>query len=125
MGANSPAMTRESKETLMCRPSQRSKVACVCVAEFMEQYIYPHEASTSAKSTRRRTAGMNELKAKSKVAGLCNMLQRHYPNPLTNLEYAPVCEIMGCLPIRPSASTACARYREHGNADPLRNRRAS
>ena len=33
---------------------------------------------------------MNELKAKSKVAGLCNMLQRHYPNPLTNLERARV-----------------------------------
>ena len=81
-------MTRESKETLMCRPSQRSKEACRRVAEFMEQYIYPHEASTSAKSTRRRTAGMNELKAKSKVAGLCNMFlpKRHYPNPLTNLE---------------------------------------
>jgi len=51
---------------------------------------------------------MNELKAKSKVAGLCNMFlpSAHYPNPLTNLEYAPVCEIMGCLPIGRSAPTA-------------------
>ena len=101
-------MTRESKETLMCRPSQRSKEACRRVAEFMEQYIYPHEASTSARSTSRRTAAMNEFKAKSKVAGLCNMLQRHYPNPLTNLEYAPVCEIMVRLPIGPECFNCLA-----------------
>ena len=51
---------------------------------------------------------MNELKAKSKVAGLCNMLQRHYPNPLTNLESAPVCEIMVRLPIGPECFNCLA-----------------
>jgi hypothetical protein len=70
---------------------------------------------------------MNELKAKSKVAGLCNMFlpKRHYPNPLTNLEYARVRD-HGALTDRAGVLQLLgARHREHGNADPLRNRRAS
>ena len=34
--------------------------------------------------------------------------QCHYPNPLTNLEYAPVCEIMVRLPIGPECFNCLA-----------------
>src|SRR5258708_19775337 len=44
---------------------------------------------------------MAELKAKAKAAGLWNLFlpKRHYPDALSNLEYAPLCEIMGRSPI--------------------------
>src|SRR6266704_5481296 len=44
---------------------------------------------------------MEELKAKAKAAGLWNMFlpKKHYPDSLTNLEYASICETMGRSPI--------------------------
>ena len=44
---------------------------------------------------------MAELKEKAKKAGLWNMFlpKKHYPDSLTNLEYASICEIMGRSPI--------------------------
>jgi len=44
---------------------------------------------------------MTELKAKAKAAGLWNLFlpKRYFPDGLTNLEYAPLCEIMGRSPI--------------------------
>ena len=60
----------------------------------------------SASSTRAATAGpsppiMEELKAKAKKAGLWNMFlpKKHFPDSLTNLEYASICETMGRSPI--------------------------
>src|SRR5436309_15362885 len=53
---------------------------------------------------------MNELKAKAKSAGLWNMFlpRRHYPEGLTNLEYAPLCEVMGRSPIGPESFNCSA-----------------
>ena len=44
---------------------------------------------------------MAELKAKAKAAGLWNLFlpEAHYPDSLSNLEYAPLCETMGRSPI--------------------------
>ena len=44
---------------------------------------------------------MEDLKAKAKAQGLWNFFlpQREYPDSLSNLEYAPLCEIMGRSPI--------------------------
>jgi acyl-CoA dehydrogenase len=44
---------------------------------------------------------MKELKAKAKAQGLWNMFlpKKHYPDSLTNLEYASICETMGRSPI--------------------------
>src|SRR5262249_39711776 len=44
---------------------------------------------------------MAELKAKAKAAGLWNLFlpKRHHPDALSNLEYAPLCELMGRSPI--------------------------
>ncbi len=44
---------------------------------------------------------MDELKQKAKKAGLWNLFlpKKHYPDSLTNLEYASICEMMGRSPI--------------------------
>ena len=68
---------------------------------FMEQYIYPNEARYHAEVAEgdrwQPTRLMEELKAKAKAAGLWNLFlpESHRGAGLTNLEYAPLCEIMG------------------------------
>jgi acyl-CoA dehydrogenase len=44
---------------------------------------------------------MDELKAKAKKAGLWNLFlpKKHFPDSLTNLDYASICETMGRSPI--------------------------
>ncbi|HSE97889.1 MAG TPA: acyl-CoA dehydrogenase [Blastocatellia bacterium] len=68
---------------------------------FMDEHIYPNE-----KEFRRQidegdrwqpTAIIEELKPKARAAGLWNLFlpESEYGAGLTNLEYAPLCEIMG------------------------------
>jgi acyl-CoA dehydrogenase len=52
---------------------------------FMEEHIYPNEQTYYAQ--------IEELKAKAREAGLWNLFLPE--NGLSNLEYAPLCEIMG------------------------------
>ncbi|HEU0201629.1 MAG TPA: acyl-CoA dehydrogenase family protein [Burkholderiaceae bacterium] len=75
------------------------------VTAFMEEHVYPAEARFEAEMDRFRAAGnpwqpapvMEELKAKAKTAGLWNLFlpESKYGAGLTNLEYAPLAEIMG------------------------------
>jgi acyl-CoA dehydrogenase len=72
---------------------------------FMEQHIYPNEARFHAEIDANRAAGnawiptrvMEELKLKAREAGLWNLFlpDSQHGAGLTNLEYAPLCEIMG------------------------------
>ena len=69
---------------------------------FMDEHVYPNEATYDA-----QLAGaadrwqpvpiVQELKVKARKAGLWNLFlpESHYGAGLTNLEYAPLCEIMG------------------------------
>jgi acyl-CoA dehydrogenase len=67
---------------------------------FMEEHVYPHERRFEEEVARQRwlPAGIvEELKPKARAAGLWNLF---LPNDaggagLSNLEYAPLCEIMG------------------------------
>src|SRR5580700_3364149 len=104
--------------------SERSKELCRRVAEFMEQHVFPAEGTykrqvDEAKDRWDVPPVMNELKAKARAANLWNMFlpRRHYPDALTNLEYAPLCEIMGRSPIGPESFNCSAP--DTGNMETL------
>jgi acyl-CoA dehydrogenase len=71
------------------------------LATFMEAEIYPnearHEQEMATGDRWQPTAVLEELKAKARLEGLWNLFLPHSPRGggLTNLEYAPLCEIMG------------------------------
>ncbi|PWA12479.1 acyl-CoA dehydrogenase [Pueribacillus theae] len=85
------------------------------VTEFMEEYVYPNEKTYEAQlnaGDSRWVAPpiMEELKEKAKKAGLWNLFlpESDYGAGLTNLEYAPLCEIMGRSPIGPEVFNCSA-----------------
>jgi acyl-CoA dehydrogenase len=64
------------------------------VTVFMKEHVYPNEAlyHRQVEEDRRRPVPIvEELKPKARAAGLWNL----FCTGLTNLEYAPLCEIMG------------------------------
>ena len=71
---------------------------------FMDEHVYPNEPTFHAEVKARPwqpTAIMEELKAKARAQGLWNLFlpESHRGAGLTNLEYAPLCEVMGRSPI--------------------------
>jgi acyl-CoA dehydrogenase len=73
---------------------------------FMDTYIYPNETRFFEEIAANRAKGnawvptalVEELKPKARAAGLWNLFIPHsprVPDGLSNLEYAPLCEIMG------------------------------
>ncbi|WP_343605659.1 acyl-CoA dehydrogenase family protein [Roseateles sp.] len=73
---------------------------------FFDQHIYPNEHRYHAEIEANRRAGnawiptkvIEELKPKARAAGLWNLFlprSARAPEGLSNLEYAPLCEIMG------------------------------
>ena len=85
--------------------SDKVKALQARVSAFMDEHVYPAEARFEQEMDAARAAGnpwqpapvMEELKAKAKAAGLWNLFlpESKYGAGLTNLEYAPLCEIMG------------------------------
>ncbi len=79
---------------------------------FMDQHVYPNEARFFREIAENRAKGnawiptalIEELKPKARAAGLWNLFLPHSPRApegLSNLEYAPLCEIMGRVPFAP------------------------
>ena len=85
---------------------------------FMDQHIYPNEDAFHQEVEANRAKGnpwvptkiMEELKDKARAAGLWNLFlpQSERGAGLTNLEYAPLCEIMGRSHIAPEAFNCSA-----------------
>src|ERR671927_929342 len=78
------------------------------LAEFMDEHVYPNEKTyqdqlNAAESRWTVSPIMEELKEKARSAGLWNLFlpDSDLGAGLTNLEYAPLCEIMGRSPIAP------------------------
>jgi acyl-CoA dehydrogenase len=81
--------------------SEKTKELQKRVSEFMNEHIYPNEAIFREQINQgdrwQPTAIVEELKVKARQAGLWNLFlpESEYGAGLTNLEYAPLCEIMG------------------------------
>ncbi len=76
------------------------------LVRFMDQHVYPNETRFHDEVEQNRTRGnawiptkiVEELKPKARAAGLWNLFlprSPRVPEGLNNLEYAPLCEIMG------------------------------
>lgn len=86
------------------------------VTAFMESYVYPNERVYEQQLNEQESRWsavppiMEELKAKAKAAGLWNLFlpESEYGAGLTNMEYAPLCEIMGRSLIGPEVFNCSA-----------------
>jgi acyl-CoA dehydrogenase len=88
------------------------------ITQFMDNHVYPAEALYHKELEENRRAGnpwqvtkvLEDLKKKAKAADLWNLFLPHSEHGagLTNLEYAPLCEIMGRSHIAPEAFNCSA-----------------
>jgi acyl-CoA dehydrogenase len=94
-------------------PSKKTKDFEQRLQAFMDEHIYPNEQRFHDEIERERWKSskiIEELKPKARAAGLWNLF---LPNDekgagLTNLEYAPLCEIMGRSHIAPEVFNCSA-----------------
>jgi acyl-CoA dehydrogenase len=81
---------------------------------FMEEHVYPNEAKFHEQlglgDRRHIPAILETLKSRAKEAGLWNLFlpESEHGAGLTNLEYAPLCEIMGRSPWAPEVFNCSA-----------------
>ena len=83
------------------------------VQEFMDAHVYPNERVYDDQVEANRWGQppiIEELKAKARAASLWNLFLPESPRGagLTNLEYAPLCELMGRSPIAPEVFNCAA-----------------
>ncbi|MBM3386592.1 MAG: acyl-CoA dehydrogenase, partial [Betaproteobacteria bacterium] len=89
--------------------SPRVKAMQARLLAFMDEHIYPNENRYIQELEAKRANGkvwqpctlIEELKPKARAAGLWNLFlpkSTRAPEGLSNLEYAPLCEIMGRVP---------------------------
>jgi acyl-CoA dehydrogenase len=91
--------------------SHSSKVEALCreLSAFFDQHVSPNEVAFEHERRAHRDAGapwtasglIESLKEKARTQGLWNLFMprtEHAPERLSNLEYAPLCEVMGRVP---------------------------
>jgi acyl-CoA dehydrogenase len=95
---------------------------------FMDEHIYPNETAFYKEIEDNRAKGnawiptkiVETLKPKARAAGLWNLFlpfSERVPEGLSNLEYAPLCEIMGRVPWAPEVFNCSAP--DTGNMETL------
>jgi acyl-CoA dehydrogenase len=85
---------------MMFEPSAKLKDLERRLRAFLDEHIYPNERrylEEIARDPWQPSRVVEELKAKARAEGLWNLFLPNDPNGagLTNLEYAPLCELMG------------------------------
>jgi len=81
---------------------------------FMDEYVYPNERRHSEEATQssrwQPSRVIEELKPEAREAGLWNLFlpESEYGAGLSNLEYAPLCEIMGRSAMAPEVFNCSA-----------------
>ena len=86
------------------------------LAAFMDEVVYPNEHAffEQVEASQDRWVVppvMEEMKAKARAQGLWNLFmpgEEHGGAGLSNLEYAPLCEIMGRSPVAPEVFNCSA-----------------
>jgi acyl-CoA dehydrogenase len=95
-------------------PSPRAQELQQRLRTFMDEHVYPNEATFRLQiETGDRwqpTAIVEELKAKARAAGLWNLFlpESESGAGLTNVEYAPLCEVMGRSAMAPEVFNCSA-----------------
>jgi len=104
--------------------SQKVQRVQAQLRDFMQREVYPAEKVferqlAEADNRWRAPAVIEELKRKARAEGLWNLFlpESEYGAGLSNLEYAPLCEIMGRSPIAPEAFNCSAP--DTGNMETL------
>ena len=99
---------------MLLEPTERVRVLTAQLLRFMEEHIYPNEARFYRESEDlgpwKVQPIVEDLKAKARKEGLWNLF---HPDPahgagLSNLEYAPLCEIMGRSHLAPEVFNCSA-----------------
>ena len=93
--------------------SEKTKDLQQRLSAFMEEHIYPNEQLFHDQIQQERwspTRIVEELKPKARAAGLWNLFLPHdeHGAGLSNLEYAPLCEIMGRSAMAPEVFNCSA-----------------
>jgi acyl-CoA dehydrogenase len=93
--------------------SEKTKDLQKRLTAFMEEHIYPNEQRFYDQIQQNRwrpTSIIEELKPKARAAGLWNLFLPHDERGagLTNVEYAPLCEIMGRSSMAPEVFNCSA-----------------
>ncbi len=96
-------------------PSEKVKLISEQLERFMRELVYPAEPIAKQQieesgDPHHEPAVLEELKGKAKALGLWNLFlpDAEYGAGLTNVEYAPLCEIMGRSPLAPRACNCAA-----------------
>ena len=87
-------------------PSPRAQALHQRLKAFLQQHVWPEEAAHAAEDARARAAGnpwqasavIERLKGEARAQGLWNLFLPdcpHAPEGLSNLDYAPLAELMG------------------------------
>jgi acyl-CoA dehydrogenase len=93
--------------------SEKTKSLLTRLRAFLDEHVYPNEQHYETEIERNRwkpTDVVEELKQKARSAGLWNLFLPDNENGagLTNLEYAPLCELMGRSTMAPEVFNCSA-----------------
>jgi acyl-CoA dehydrogenase len=105
-------------------PSDKCKAVMTQVERFMNEHVYPneraiHDWSEASPDPHAEAPVMREIRAKAKALGLWNLFlpDAEWGAGLSNLDYSPLCEVMGRSPYGARAFNCQAP--DTGNAEIL------